>query len=224
MRKFIASLLLTVGLISSMATAEAHAQLLSKLKLGFVVPQGADPPILVDFLSFGTPVSISGADLLDHGVEIHDLIPSQEHAGYIVDVTQIELKFIFNHPVSIAFGSGVWAPWQLTIESGAPNYDLVFEGQGPIGSSGGSSPINENFDPSNGQIHAFGLLNATPINDTDHTLENDFRNATIEITPLISGGAIERGAPNVPEPGTITLGVSLLAGLTIPMLKSRRRN
>ena len=104
MRKFIASLLLTVGLISSMAAPEVHAQLLSKLKLGFVVPQGADPPILVDFLSFGTPVSISGADLLDHGVEIHDLIPSQEHAGYIVDVTQIELKFTFNHPVSLQPG------------------------------------------------------------------------------------------------------------------------
>ena len=224
MRKFQAGLFLTFGLMCFIALPGAHALLLPKLNLGFVVPQGADPPILVNFLSFDTPVSISGADLLDYGVELHDLIPATNMPGYLVDITRLELTFTFDHPVSIAFGSGTWAPWVVTIVSGKPNYDLIFEGQGTIGAAGGSAPINENFNPHNGQTHAFGLLNASPVNDPDGIIQRDFRNAMVSITPIIASGAIVRGSPSVPEPGTLALGAMLLLSVSVPALRARRQS
>lgn len=218
MRRLLAGILFVFVLACCTAVPNALAQL-PKLKINFVVPQGADPPIVINFTQFNVPVTVSGADILDSGVELHGLIPGSL-PGYLTDITQIEVLFTLNAPVNVAFGgTGGWQNWSLTIESGKPDYDLVFETPGTVGVSGGNAPINENFDPMNGQSHSFATINATT---TDPTIEAAFRAATVTITPFTVPGAVERPS-DVPEPGIAALTAALLTLGTVPILRSRKR-
>jgi hypothetical protein len=190
----------------------AHA---NGVNYSFAIPQGIDPPVVIDLTALNTTQSFTGAELLDQGIEIHGQIPGVSVGSYR-DILEVQFSLYTgggSYGVTV-LTENPYTPWnESAVQANDPNYETI-----TLTAATGSAPLNDNFQTQPGEYESYLVFTATASGTPAFIDALRASQATVQAT---KEGDISRfGA--VPEPGAFGMAVSLMCTAGGGLLVRRR--
>jgi hypothetical protein len=205
----------TVALMTPCVISQAQLPAHNTVTARYAIPQGADPPIVIDLTGLNDPQSFSASDLLGAGVEVHGQIPGLS-PGTFADILEVQFRiYTGNADFTVTeVNNQPYIPWGESAISDPTDADYTIL---TLTAQPGSAPINDYFVTTDGPVSFLGLSFTVT---GDPTFTTNFDNSLITVTAT-KEGVTDRADP-VPEPGTSMLALGLLCSSGACLLARRR--